>query len=76
MNIRDALEVIRWYQFQIAVKIRRGLMRDEFDDIDDSESDEDTPEAGPQSDSDGSVEVALIGIAVFVSAMVPVSLER
>jgi hypothetical protein len=67
-NIRDALEVIRWYQFQIAVKIMRGLMRDESDDIDDSESDEDKPEAGLQSDSDGSVKVALIGMERSISA--------
>jgi len=54
-RVGDALEVIRWYQFQIAVKIMRGLMRDEFDE-------EDASESVPQKDSDGSVKVALIGM--------------
>jgi hypothetical protein len=54
-RVGDALEVVRWYQFQIAVKIMRGLMRDEFDE-------EDASESVPQKDSDGSVKVALIGM--------------
>lgn len=50
--IQDATEVINWYQFQIAVKIMRGLTgrRDE------------KSEGDSQKDSDGSVKVALIGI--------------
>lgn len=62
-NIQDAIEVIRWYQFQIAVKIMRGLMRDEPE-----EEDDDEPEAARQSDSDGSAKVALIGIERSISA--------
>ena len=54
-RVGDALEVIRWYQFQIAVKIMRGLMRDEFDEYEDQEN-------VRQKDSDGSVKVALIGM--------------
>jgi hypothetical protein len=60
-NIQDAIEVVRWYQFQIAVKIMRGLMRD--DPVEAGE-----PEAVRQSDSDGSVKVALIGMERSISA--------
>lgn len=60
-NIQDAIEVIRWYQFQIAVKIMRGLMRDDPEEAGE-------PEAVRQSDSDGSVKVALIGMERSISA--------
>ena len=60
-NIKDAIEVIRWYQFQIAVKIMRGFMRDDPDEAGE-------PEAVRQSDSDGSVKVALIGMERSISA--------
>lgn len=60
-RVGDALEVIRWYQFQIAVKIMRGLMRDEFDE-------DDGLEGMRQKDSDGSVKVALIGIDRSIGA--------
>jgi hypothetical protein len=55
-RVDDAISIIRWYQFQIAVKIMRGLMRD---DDDDEDSD---LESVRQRDSDGSVKVALIGM--------------
>jgi len=58
-NIQDAMEVIRWYQFQIAVKIMRGLMHD---------PDDDDPEDTMQRDSDGSAKVALIGMERSISA--------
>src|SRR5437867_10531848 len=50
-----------WYQFQIAVKIMRGLMRDDPEEAGE-------PEAVRQSDSDGSVKVALIGMKRSISA--------
>jgi hypothetical protein len=50
-GIIDAVEVIRWYQFQICVKLMRALDRDEEDETGDY-----------PSDSDGSAKVALIGI--------------
>jgi hypothetical protein len=50
-GIIDAVEVIRWYQFQIYVKLMRALDRDEEDDSGEY-----------PSDSDGSAKVALIGI--------------
>ena len=62
-KVGDAVEVIRWYQFQIAVKIMRGLMRD---DDEDEESDE-SPFAH-QKDSDGSVKVALLGMSRSIGA--------
>lgn len=59
-NIQDAIEVIRWYQFQIAVKIMRGLMQDD--------PEEDEPEFAGRRDSDGSAKVALIGMERSISA--------
>jgi hypothetical protein len=53
----DYLEIIRWYQFQIAVKIMRGLSgRGREEGVD------------GQKDSDGSVKVALIGIDRSIAA--------
>lgn len=46
-------EIIRWYQYQIMVKLVRGLS---------SDSDEAAVENDWQSDSAGSVKVALIGM--------------
>lgn len=59
-SVRDAIEVIRWYQHQIAVKIMRGLRGSALDDA----------EAGGdyQTDSDGSIKVALIGMDRSISA--------
>lgn len=63
-RVGDAVEVIRWYQFQIAVKIMRGLMRD---DDEDEEMGESTTLAR-RKDSDGSVKVALMGIERSIGA--------
>lgn len=60
-DIQDAIEVIRWYQFQIAVKIIRGLMGDES-------VEDDKLEGVRQRDSDGSIKVALIGMERSISA--------
>jgi hypothetical protein len=60
-RVNDAIEVIRWYQFQIAVKIMRGLMRDDEDE-------EDELEGVQQKDSDGSIKVALIGMDRSIGA--------
>jgi hypothetical protein len=51
-HTEDAVEIIRWYQYQIMVKLVRGLSSD----------DDDEAEIDGQSDSDGSVKVALIGM--------------
>lgn len=56
-RVGDAVEVIRWYQFQIAVKIMRGLMHDDDEDEEDDES-----TRAHMKDSDGSVKVALLGM--------------
>ena len=58
--LKDSVEVIRWYQHQIYVKLRRALgsARDEKD-----EDWDDFPK-----DSDGSAKVALIGIDRSISA--------
>ena len=59
-DIADFAEVILWYQFFIAVKLKRGLM---------SRIDEDDYLAeDDQRDSDGSVKVALMGIDRSISA--------
>jgi len=57
-GVQDAIEVIRWYQFMPAVKITRGLMRDDLD-----------LEEGPiQNDANGSVKVALIAMDRSIAA--------
>ena len=58
-ELKDAIEVIHWYQFQIHVKIRRGL----HGKLDPVEEDNDFPK-----DSDGSIKVALIGIDRSIAA--------
>lgn len=59
-DVSDYVEVIRWYQFLIAVKLVRGLQSrvDEGEYIDKEES----------RDSDGSVKVALLAIDRSLSA--------
>ncbi|HBB89709.1 MAG TPA: hypothetical protein DC047_19055 [Blastocatellia bacterium] len=58
-DVNDYLEVIRWYQFLIAVKLMRGISsRFEEDEYGDEE----------WRDSDGSAKVALIGIDRSISA--------
>jgi hypothetical protein len=56
--LTDAADVIRWYQFQIAVKLMRALGQDVDDD---EEVDEELQEIHAH-DRDGSAKVALIGI--------------
>jgi hypothetical protein len=63
-RVDDAISIIRWYQFQIAVKIMRGLMRDDKDD----EDEDDDSEGVQQKDSDGSIKVALIGMDRSIAA--------
>jgi hypothetical protein len=58
VSLTDCVEIIRWYQFQIHVKLMRGL---------DREGEEDLPPGTPK-DSDGSVKVALIAIDRSISA--------
>lgn len=58
-RIVDAVEIIRWYQHQIYVKIMRGLLSAE----EDKQQDEDF-----LKDSDGSIKVALIGIDRSITA--------
>ena len=50
----DALEVVRWYQHQIYVKLMRAVRGGHYDDPE--------IEEGFQKDSDGSAKVALIGL--------------
>ena len=57
---KDAVEVIRWYQLQIHVKLRRALnsaQEEKTEDLDDF-----------PKDSDGSAKVVLIGIDRSISA--------
>jgi hypothetical protein len=68
-NIQDAVEVVRWYQFQIAVKIMRGLARDVSEDGEDyPDGDDEAQTENGQSDADGSAKVALIGIERSIGA--------
>lgn len=60
MAFRDAVEVVRWYQRQIHVKLRRALS---------SAQEEITEDLGDfPKDSDGSAKVALIGIDRSIGA--------
>jgi len=68
-EIQDAVAVIRWYEFQIAVKITRGLIRDEIEEYDDDEEADEYSTGSPrQKDSDGSAKVALIGMERSIGA--------
>jgi hypothetical protein len=60
-RITDAIEVIRWYQHQIYVKLMRALSSRQ--DLIMEEIDADFP-----SDADGSAKVALIGMDNSISA--------
>ncbi len=56
-DLADAVDVVRWHQHQIGVKLARALHQDEHDGIGD----------GPR-DSDGSAKVALLGIDRSIAA--------
>ena len=58
--VNDAAEVIRWYQFQIAVKLLRALNWEV--DADEEDADDDEVREIHAADRDGSAKVALIGI--------------
>ncbi len=73
VDIGDAIEVIRWYQFFAAAKVYRALMglEDKIiegasavdDAIKDNELDEDELQfGGGGNDSDGSAKIALIAV--------------
>ena len=79
IDVSDAIEVIRWYQFFVAAKVFRALMglddeaADETLTTDDifagAEGDDDDEfEAGGNDDSDGSAKIALIAIERSLSA--------
>ncbi|MCI0697940.1 hypothetical protein L0337_38810 [candidate division KSB1 bacterium] len=60
-SIGDAFEVIQWYQHQIYVKLKRALLPDEFELLDD--------DGKPfPKDSDGSAKVALIAMDRSIAA--------
>ncbi|MFV1977353.1 MAG: hypothetical protein ACC651_16540 [Candidatus Scalindua sp.] len=60
-DLREAVEVIRWYKYLISAKIVRALSGDDLDD------DEELGDA-LQKDADGSVKVALIGMDRSIGA--------
>ncbi len=60
ISIKDAIEIIRWYQYQINVKLKRA--------IESASSEEPTDINDFPKDSDGSAKVALIGIDRSTSA--------
>jgi hypothetical protein len=80
IDVSDAIEVIRWYQFFVAAKVFRALMglddaaADETLTADDifagpeSDDDEEMFAAGGNDDSDGSAKIALIAIDRSLSA--------
>lgn len=60
VTIEEAFEVIRWYQFQIHVKLKRAIGSHQREDSLESN--------GFPKDSDGSAKVALLGIDRSISA--------
>jgi hypothetical protein len=58
VKIEDAVEIIRWYQYFIHVKLHRACDSFDLDDDDD----------GFPKDSDGSAKIALIGIDRSIAA--------
>ena len=60
LRLRDATEVIQWYQHQIAVKLMRAIRSAQGEDQMDIALD--------QADADGSAKVALLGIDRSVAA--------
>ncbi len=58
VDIEDAVEIIRWYQYFIHVKLHRAC----------DSSDEEKEDDGFPKDSDGSAKVALIGIDRSIAA--------
>jgi hypothetical protein len=63
--VKEAIDVIQWYQFLIAVKMMRGLMSREDEEAEDSLNDEDFKFP---KDSDGSIKVALIAMDRSINA--------
>ncbi len=61
IKLIDSVEVIRWYQHQLYVKLRRAL-HSAFDEAKDKDL------AGYPKDSDGSAKVSLIGMDRSISA--------
>jgi hypothetical protein len=61
IGINDAIEVIRWYQYQIHVKLRRAIEGA-------ADEEEDSDLSSFPKDSDGSAKVALIGTDRSLSA--------
>ncbi len=59
LSINETTEIIRWYQFQICVKLKRAI---------ESASEEESETHDFPKDSDGSAKVALIGIERSISA--------
>lgn len=68
IDVAAAIEVIRWYQFFIAAKTFRALLRDD-DELEADLSDEkEILRDAAQNDSNGSAKVALIAIDRSISA--------
>ena len=61
LAIADAVEVIRWYQYQLYVKLMRALEQDDWED-------EETDGDPMQTDSNGSAKVALLAMDRSIGA--------
>jgi hypothetical protein len=73
IDVSDAIEVIRWYEFFVAAKVFRALMARDHPDIDEELTSEDifsgadlnddeAPSEAVGDDADGSAKIALIAI--------------
>jgi len=68
IDLGATVEVIRWYQFFIAAKVFRALLRDDDEIEDDFADDSEMVRDAAQNDSNGSAKVALIAIDRSMSA--------
>lgn len=68
LDAAEALDVIRWYQFFIAAKVFRALLRDDDELESELADDGDGVRDADQNDTNGSAKVALIAIDRSASA--------
>lgn len=61
LGVRDAVEVVSWYQFQVGIKLQRALVGDDRDE-------EDVGADAIQTDANGSAKVSLIGVQRSLAA--------
>ena len=67
VDLEEAFEVIRWYQYFIAAKVMRAI-RGKMEDDEDEDDEEEEKDNDFPSDSDGSAKIALIALDRSIGA--------